>query len=192
MGRTDPDALVGRARDALRAGGEEADVCAGLARDTGDPRAAALATCLALGIPRAEAGRRLTTEEAAAAFDELGPGEEEALALMLRAEGAFVVDRELDAHEQRIRDLLGAACTAYGGLPSGLAVSLGLWFRAGELTRAYLQLASPRRKVRADGSPSAYWAALAAAGELLPDGDDGIDEAREHCRRMAERWPAAP
>ncbi|GGP85522.1 hypothetical protein GCM10010266_04750 [Streptomyces griseomycini] len=190
MGRTDADALVDRARDALHAGGEEADVCAGLARDTGDPRAAALATCLALGVPRAEAERRLATQEAAAAFAELGPGDEEALALVLQAGGAFVVDRRLDAHEQRIRDLLGAAVTAYGaGLPSGLAVSLWRWLRAGELARAYLQLA--RREARADGSPSAYWAALVTAGELLPDGD-GIDEAREHCRRMAKRCPAAP
>ncbi|MFD7705201.1 hypothetical protein [Streptomyces caelestis] len=189
MGRTDLDTLVDRARDALHAGGEETGVCAGLLRDAGDPRAAALATCLALGITRTEAERRPATEEATGAFDELGPGDEEVLALLLQAGGVFVVDRRLDAHEQRIRDLLDAARTAYGaGLPSGFAVSLSRWFRAGELARAHRGLAS-RQRVGEDGDPAAYWAALVAAGELLPDGD-GTEEARERCRRMAERHPA--
>jgi hypothetical protein len=181
--------LTDEARDALRAGRREVEVCTDLARRTGEPRAAALATCLALGIPHAEGERRLGEARVASLFEEFGAGEEEDIAVFLDAAFVFVVDREPDAHERRIRDLLGTAVRAYGrGIPGGLGAGLWRLFRTGELDRAYLLLASERRRIRDDGDPAAYWAALFAAGNLLPDGD-GIEEAREHCRRMAELHP---
>ncbi|CAL9584522.1 hypothetical protein SUDANB105_05097 [Streptomyces sp. enrichment culture] len=189
MERSGLGASTDEARDALSAGRREVDVCTDLAWRTGDPRAAALATCLALGIAHAEAERRLAEPEVASLFEEFGAGEEEDVAVFLDAAFVFVVDRELDAHQRRIRDLLGAAVRAYGkGIPSGLGASLWRLCRTGELARAYLLLASDRRRVRDDGDPAAYWAALVAAGNLLPDGD-GIGEAREHCHRMAELHP---
>ncbi|GHF70545.1 hypothetical protein [Streptomyces griseosporeus] len=184
------EALVEWARDALRGGTDEVGVCVDLTRQTGDVRTAALATCLALGLAREEAERRLDADEAALLVAECVPGDEEGVVLLLQAGGLFVVDRRLGPREERVRELLGAAIAAYGrGVPSGFAVSLSRWLRGGQLSRAYLQLASDRRRVRADGDPAAYWAALVEAGELLPDGD-GIEPARAHCRRMAAQHAA--
>ncbi|MFF9620454.1 hypothetical protein [Streptomyces griseosporeus] len=192
MSHTGLEALVDRARDALRGGTDAGGVCAALTRETGDVRTAALATCLALGLAREEAERRLDDEEAALLVAECLPGDEEGVVLLLEAGGLFVVDRRLGPREERVRELLGAAIAAYGrGVPSGFAVSLSRWLRGGQLSRAYLQLASDRRQVRADGDPAAYWAALVEAGELLPDGDgDVIAQARAHCRRMAAQHAA--
>jgi hypothetical protein len=168
-----------------------------LVRQGGDPRAAAVATCLGLGIAREEAERRV--RDAESLFADLGPEEEEELALFLDLSHVFVVDRELDAREQEIRDLLGRAAGAMGGIRSGLGNSLHRWLRTGELARAYLSLAKGNQ-VRATGDPSVYWSALVAVGDLLLDGGDGadrgehegLDEARAHCRRMTAQHPVAP
>ncbi|WP_327180923.1 hypothetical protein [Streptomyces sp. NBC_01334] len=159
-----------------------------------DPRAAVVSICVGLGIPPAEAERRV--RDAEPLFADLGPEEEEALALFLDLSFVFVVDRRPDAREEEIRDLLGRAVGAMGAVRSGLGHSLHRWLRTGELTRSYLALAGGNQ-VKATGDPSAYWSALVAAGELLPVGRDGgeqagIEAARAHCRRMAAQHSAAP
>ncbi|MCX4761704.1 hypothetical protein OG562_12090 [Streptomyces sp. NBC_01275] len=160
------------------------------ARRGGDPREVAVGVCVGLGIPRGEAERRV--RELESVFAELGPEEGE-LAFLLDLGDLFVVDRRLDADEVVIRDLLVRAGEAMGdGVPSGVAKGLSRWFRTGELDRAFLLLADERRRVRPEGDPSAYWAALVAAGELLLPGGDhqGVGEALAYCRRMAAQYPA--
>ncbi|MET8975946.1 hypothetical protein ABZX85_10020 [Streptomyces sp. NPDC004539] len=161
-------------------------------RQGAEPRATALAICTRLGIPRAEAESRLRAADAL--FTESGPGSEPDLALFLDTGHVFVVDRPLDERETEIRDLLVRATGAMGRVPSGLAHSLGRWWRTGELTRAFLVLAR-REQVRGDAG--AYWSALAAAGELLlgsagdgvgeagKGGDESVVTAWEKCRTSA-------
>ncbi|MFG3029329.1 hypothetical protein ACGFZJ_12585 [Streptomyces sp. NPDC048253] len=162
-----------------------------LVRQGGDPRAAAVSVCVGLGIPPAEAHRRV--RDAEPLFADLGPDEEETLALFLDLSYVFVVDRRLDAREQEIHDLLGRTVGAMGAVRSGLGHSLHRWLRTGELTRSYLSLARGNQ-VKATGDPSVYWSALVAAGELL--GHDGgeqesLAQARAHCRCMAAQHCAA-
>ena len=160
-----------------------------LARQGGDPRVAAVEFCLGLGIARDEAEKRL--RELDPFFAEVGPGEEDVLALLLDLGDLFVVDRPLDACQSEIRDLLARAAGAMGkGIPSGLARSLGRWFRTGELNRAFLVLAAEHRQVRPGGNPLVHWSALAAAGDLLPGDDEETQRARDHCRRTAARYRA--
>ncbi|MEU9272001.1 hypothetical protein AB0E04_42355 [Streptomyces sp. NPDC048251] len=164
-----------------------------LVRQGGDPRSAAVSVCVGLGIPPAEAHRRV--RDAEPLFADLGPEEEEVLALFLDLSDVFVVDRRLDAREQQIHDLLGRAVGAMGAVRSGLGHSLHRWLRTGELTRSYLSLARGNQ-VKATGDPSVYWSALVAAGELLAVGQDGgeqesLAQARAHCRRMAAQHAAA-
>jgi hypothetical protein len=161
-----------------------------LVRQGRDPRVAAVEFCLSLGIAPDEAEKRV--RELEPVFAELGPGEEDVLALLLDLGDLFVVDRPLDARRSEIRDLLARAAGAMGDrIPSGLAKSLRRWFRTGELNRAFLVLAAEHRQPRPGGSPSVHWSALAAAGDLLPGDDEETQRAREHCRRMAARYPVA-
>lgn len=84
----------------------------------------------------------------------------------------FIVDRVLDEHEERIRDLLGtAAAGARGGCPGGLLA----WFRTGELTKIFLCFVRTRFR-DGRGSPSGFWAAMTVAGELLAVQDPNHDE----------------
>ncbi|MEV5899695.1 hypothetical protein [Streptomyces sp. NPDC052127] len=164
-----------------------------LVRRGGDPRAAAVSVCVGLGIPTAEAHRRV--RDAEPLFADLAPEEEEVLALFLDLSDVFVVDRRLDAREQEIHDLLGRAVGAMGAVRSGLGHSLHRWLRTGELTRSYLSLARGDQ-VKATGDPSVYWSALVAAGELLAVGQDGgeqesLAQAGAHCRRMAAQHSTA-
>ncbi|MEU9377843.1 hypothetical protein AB0D94_29350 [Streptomyces sp. NPDC048255] len=174
--------LVLDARDMLAAGRDEEEVFAALASRTNDWGASALAVCLALGVPRTDAEARI--REARPLFEEFMVGEEDLVASVLAFGHVFVVDRVLDAHHERIRDLLGTAACARGGFHGGLLA----WFRSGELTKIFLFFAKTRFR-DGRGSPPEFWAAMVTAGELLAT-EDGPDQAEvaaglEHCRAQA-------
>lgn len=138
--------------------------------------------CLALGIPRTDAEVRI--HEAQPLFEEFAVGEDDLVASVLAFVDVFVVDRLLDAHHERIRDLLGTAAGARGGYPGSLLAC----FRSGELTKIFLYFAKTRFR-DGRGSPPDFWAAMVAAGELLAI-EDGPDRAEvtaglEHCRAQA-------
>ncbi|MGW6561028.1 hypothetical protein [Streptomyces hydrogenans] len=92
-------------------------------------------------------------------FSEFGAGEEEDLALALAFGHVFLVDRVLEEHEERVRDLLGTAAGARGGCPGSLFAR----FRTGELTKIFLHLARTRFR-DGRGSPPDFWAATARSG----------------------------
>ncbi|WP_412076271.1 hypothetical protein ACLF6K_11580 [Streptomyces xanthophaeus] len=176
------DALVLEALEMLATGRDEEEVFAELAARTSDWGASALAVCLALGVPRTDAEARI--REARPLFEEFVVGEEDLVASVLAFGHVFVVDRVLDAHGERIRDLLGTAAGARGGFHGGL---LG-WFRSGELTKIFPFFAKTRFR-NGRGSPAEFWAAMVTAGELLAT-EDGPDQAEvtaglEHCRAQA-------
>ncbi|WP_405437398.1 hypothetical protein OG373_09385 [Streptomyces avidinii] len=108
------DELVLEALEMLATGRDDEEVFAELAARTGDWGASALAVCLALGVPRTDAEARIC--EARPLFEEFVVGEEDLVASVLAFGHVFVVDRVLDAHGERIRDLLGTAAGARGGL----------------------------------------------------------------------------
>ncbi|MFC9297109.1 hypothetical protein ACFTWH_17520 [Streptomyces sp. NPDC057011] len=176
------EALVSEAREMLATGQGEEEVFAELAARTGEWDACALALCLALGVPRPDAEFRI--REARPLFEEFVVGEEDLVASVLAFGHVFVVDRVLDAHGERIRDLLGTAADTRGGFHGGL---LG-WFRSGELTKIFLFFAKTRFR-DGRGSPPEFWAAMVMAGELLATAG-GPDQAEvtaglEHCRAQA-------
>ncbi|MER8036482.1 hypothetical protein [Streptomyces hydrogenans] len=186
--------LVLEAREMIAEGRSGEEVFAGMAARTGDRGRSLRAVCAALGMPRADADARL--REAEPLFTEFAAGEEEDLALVLAFGHAFVVDRVLDEHEERVRELLGTAAGARGGCPG----SLFAWFRTGELTKIFLYFAQTRFR-DGRGSPPDFWAAMTSAGELLAgrDGPDhaGVTAALERCRAEAAalgggRGPASP
>lgn len=166
----------------LATGRDEEEVFAELAAHTSDWGASALAVCLALGVPRTDAEARI--REARPLFDEFEVGEEDLIAMFLACGHAFVVDRVLDGHGERIRDLLWTAACALGGFPGGMIP----WFRTGELTKIFLFFAKTRFR-DGRGSPPEFWAAMVTAGELL-ETEDGPDHSEvaaglEHCRAQA-------
>ncbi|MFF5444003.1 hypothetical protein [Streptomyces sp. NPDC012888] len=174
--------LVLKAREMLATGRDEEEVFAELAARTSDWDISALAVCLALGVPRTDAEARI--REARPLFDEFEVGEEDLVAMFLACGHVFVVDRVLDAHGERIRDLLWAAACAHGGFPGGMIP----WFRTGELTKIFLLFAQTRFR-DGRGSPPEFWAAMITAGELLAT-EDSPDQAKvtaelEHCRAQA-------
>ncbi|MBD0672517.1 hypothetical protein [Streptomyces sp. CBMA156] len=176
------DALVPEAQEMLAAGRSEEGIFAELAARTGELGTCAMAVCLALGVPRSDAQARL--REVEPLFAEFSVGEEQLVATLLTMGHVFIVDRVLDEHDERIRNLLGTAAGARGGCPGSL---LG-WFRAGELTKIFLYFARTRFR-DGRGSPPDFWAAMTAAGELLVS-KDGSDRAEvmaglEHCRTQA-------
>ncbi|MGO4456807.1 hypothetical protein AB4039_05685 [Streptomyces sp. M-16] len=177
------DELVLEALEMLATGRDDEEVFADLAARTGDWGASALAVCLALGVPRTDAEARI--REARPLFEEFVVGEEDLVASVLAFGHVFVVDRVLDAHGERIRDLLGTAAGARGGYPGGLLA----WFRSGELTKIFLFFAKTRFRNGRGSSPPEFWAAMVTAGELLAT-EDGPDQAEvtaglEHCRAQA-------
>ncbi|MFD4156911.1 hypothetical protein ACFWR4_29725 [Streptomyces hydrogenans] len=187
-------ALVREAREGLAAGRSAQEVFARSAVRTGDRGLAVWAVCVASGVPRADAEARVSEVEPL--FSEFGAGEEEDLALALAFGHVFLVDRVLEEHEERVRDLLGTAVGARGGCPGSLFAR----FRTGELTKIFLHLARTRFR-DGRGSPPDFWAAMTAAGELLA-GRDGPERAEvtaglERCRAEAAaleggRGPASP
>ncbi|MFM9589301.1 hypothetical protein ACKI1J_11730 [Streptomyces scabiei] len=178
----DAGALVLEAEEMLAAGQSEERVFAELAARNGDWGVCAWAVCLSLGVPRTDAEARL--REAEPLFSDFAAGEEEDLAYVLRFAHVFIVDRVLEEHEERIRDLLGTAAGARGGYPGGLHA----WFRTGELTKIFLYFAQTRFR-DGRGSPTDFWASMTAAGELLA-GQDRPDHKEvtaglERCRAQA-------
>ncbi|WP_327361261.1 hypothetical protein [Streptomyces sp. NBC_01296] len=176
------DELVLEAREMPATGRDEEEVFAELAARTGDWGASALAVCLALGVPLTNAEARI--REVRPLFKEFVVGEEDLVASVPAFGHVFVVDRVLDAHGERIRDLLGTAAGARGGFPGGLLA----WFRSGELTKIFLFFAKTRFR-NGRGSPPEFWVAMVTAGELLAT-EDGPDQAEvtaglEHCRMQA-------
>ncbi|MFI8388887.1 hypothetical protein [Streptomyces sp. NPDC085540] len=176
------DALVLDAQEMLAAGQDAEEVFAELAARTGEWGACVLAVCSALGVPRTDAEARL--REVEPLFAEVEAGEEDFLATLLVFGNAFVVDRVLDAHEERIRDLLGTAAGASGGYPGSLLA----WFRTGELSKIFLYFALPRFRAGRGSAPD-FWAAVIAAGELLAS-EEGPNQAEvkaglERCRTHA-------
>ncbi|MGA5150066.1 hypothetical protein ACPCSF_34400 [Streptomyces griseoincarnatus] len=178
----DEGALVLEAQEMLAAGQSDEEVFAKLAARTGNWGVCVLAVCLALGVPRTDAEARL--REVEPLFSDFAVGEEEGLAYCLRFGHVFIVDRVLEEHEERIRDLLGTAAGARGGYPAGLLA----WFRAGELTKIFLYFAKTRFR-DGRGSPPEFWAAMTAAGELLASQDrpdhEEVNAGLERCRTQA-------
>lgn len=178
----DEGALVLEAQEMLAAGQSDEEVFAELAARTGNWGVCVLAVCLALGVPRTDAEARL--REVEPLFSDFAVGEEEDLAYFLRFGHVFIVDRVLEEHEERIRDLLGTAAGARGGYPAGLLA----WFRAGELTKIFLYFAKTRFR-DGRGSPPEFWAAMTAAGELLASQDrpdhEEVTAGLERCRTQA-------
>ncbi|MFE6183960.1 hypothetical protein ACFQ6U_05940 [Streptomyces sp. NPDC056465] len=174
--------LVLEAKKMLAAGHSDEEVFAELAARTGTRGVCLLAVCLALGVPRTDAEARL--REVEPLFADFAVGEEEDLAFFLTFGHIFIVDRVLDEHEERIRDLLGTAAGAHGGYPGGL---LG-WFRTGELTKIFLYFSKTRFR-DGRGSPHDFWAAMNAAGELLAGQDrtehEEVAAALQRCRTQA-------
>ncbi|MFJ7205073.1 hypothetical protein ACIQWR_16205 [Streptomyces sp. NPDC098789] len=178
----DEDELILEARAMLAVGRNAEEVFVALAARSCDWEASALVVCLALGVPRTDAEARIC--EARPLFEEFAVGEDDLVASVLAFVDVFVVDRVLDAHQERIRDLLGTAAGARGGFPGSLLA----WFRSGELTKLFVYFAKTRFR-DGRGSPPDFWAAMVAAGELLVT-EDGPDRAEvtaglEHCRAQA-------
>ncbi|MEU9159645.1 hypothetical protein AB0D29_05070 [Streptomyces sp. NPDC048424] len=178
----DEDELVLEARAMLAVGRNAEEVFVALAARNSDWEASALVVCLALGVPRTDAETRI--REARPLFEEFAVGEDDLVASVLAFVDVFVVDRVLDAHQERIRDLLGTAAGARGGFPGSLLA----WFRSGELTNVFVYFARTRFR-DGRGSPPGFWAAMVAAGELLV-AEDGPGRAEvtaglEHCRAQA-------
>ncbi|MFD5417547.1 hypothetical protein ACFWJT_05905 [Streptomyces sp. NPDC127069] len=176
------DALVREAQAMLAAGQSTEEAFAELAARVGQWNACALAVCLALGVPRTDAESRV--REVEPLFQEFVVGEEQDLAFVLCFGQVFIVDRVLEQHEEHIRDLLGTAAGARGGFPGSLLA----WFRTGELTKIFLFFARTRFR-DGRGSPSDFWPAKVAAGELLAS-QDGPDDAEvtaglQRCRTEA-------
>ncbi|MFF4698032.1 hypothetical protein [Streptomyces chattanoogensis] len=177
---------VETARAALGAGVPAVDVFAELALKAADLQSAALAVCLALGVPRADAEQRLDGSDEL--LDELNPGEERTGGEILETLGVFDVDRSLDERGEEIKRWLGTAIGAHGTFGSGHAHSLWRRLRTGALTGAFLSLADSGPHP-VEGAPSTYWEALTRAGELLSADNREVDErfekALERCRRQA-------
>lgn len=166
----------------LAAGRGEEEVFAELAARTGEWDACALALCLALGVPRADAEVRI--REVRPLFEEFEVGEEGLVAMLLACGHVFVVDRVLDGRGERIRELLRSAACARGGFPGSTIP----WFRTGKLTKIFLFFTQTRFR-NGRGSPPEFWAAMVTAGELLAT-EDGPDRAEvtaglAHCRAQA-------
>ncbi|MFE9933455.1 hypothetical protein [Streptomyces sp. NPDC005533] len=180
------DSLLLDASTMLGAGRDAEEVFTELAVRTGDWGACALAVCLALGVPQTDAEARI--REVHPLLEEFAAGEEDFAASLLVCGQVFVVDRVLDDRSERIRDLLWVAAGARWGYPGSLLA----WFRGGELTKQltklFLFFAKTQFRGRR-GSPTDFWAAMVAAGELLA-GEDGPDQADvtvglERCRAQA-------
>ncbi|MEU2392728.1 hypothetical protein [Streptomyces sp. NPDC007369] len=185
-GRACPGAdTVALARRLLAEGQGPVGVFAGLAVRSGDRNAAVRAVCRALGVPDARVQEQLG--RTAELFAEFGPDEEESLGELLELLGVFDVPRTLDEREQEVLRLLKTAGGALGGIRGGVFHGLSRSFLKGELTAAFLMLArQPIRQPR--GNPAKFWAALAAAGALLPPpADPGtaaqVAQVLAECRR---------
>ncbi|WP_030275847.1 hypothetical protein [Streptomyces sp. NRRL B-24484] len=189
-GTADADAsLLAAARQRLRAGAAPTAVCGELAARTHCWWEAASAVGRAAGIPEPELRRRLHGEPAQVQRA-LGPGEEEAYGELLSMLGVFDVHEQLDGRAAAIAEHLRTAVAAMGGVASGHALGLSRRMAEGELTDAFRSLARLGPRARG-GRPTAFWAALVTAGELLDPADReesaAVTEALAKCRVSLER-----
>lgn len=147
----------------------------------------ALAVCVAVGIPRAEADQRLGSRDLA---DWNVDGDEQmsrgdcvsSLADFLAAVGTFDLPVELSGDQRRIADLLAAAITEIGAIRSGHALSYHLAVRRGRLDEALVMLSCPERMGR-EVDTKTYWGRLVEAAEMFgSDGDAEYVEAVQRCR----------
>ncbi|MEZ0110472.1 hypothetical protein ABH920_004487 [Catenulispora sp. EB89] len=165
------EVLVRRAYTALQGGDTRPEaVFATLAEEAGDYRAAALAVCAAVGVPRSQAHQRWAGigEEA---LSQMLPGDEAAdLGVFLELAGFFDVHPDLAEPEQQARRLLEQAFAAAGGVPSGYAHNLIRKLRTGRLAEAFVSMVTYGAG-RSRLTPREYWEYLLAAAELLPGAD---------------------
>ncbi|MEU9045525.1 MULTISPECIES: hypothetical protein [unclassified Kitasatospora] len=180
--------LATLARQTLAQGTAPAEVYALLARRSHEPLPSARAVCLALGIPLAEATRRLND-----CYDALlanpHPSSEADTGELLEALGVFDIPVTLTDTDRALIDLFLVAIDAMGGIRPGHQHGLDRWFTTGNLTTAYLSLAAAHPMPRT-GDPTTYWTTLIAAGELLaaaPSPDFRIKLALVHCRKQARK-----
>ncbi|MEU8925451.1 hypothetical protein AB0D10_31725 [Kitasatospora sp. NPDC048545] len=185
--------LAHTARHLLDTAVTPAAAYATLARRTGHPLRAAQAVCAALGIPAAEATRRLD-DCLAALLAHPRPGSEADTGELLEALGVFDVPATLTDTDRAVIDLFLVAIDAMGGIRAGHRHGLDRWFTTGNLTTAYLSLAAAHPMPRT-GNPARYWTTLVTAGELLaaaPTPDSRITYALAHCRTQATTHTTHP
>ena len=140
-----------------------------------DVRAAALATCVALGIPRTEAEQRLALDDEV--FWGSGDGRVAALfadaaecAELLRYRGTFDVHLEFDVGQARVAALLAAAISEISPLGSGYANTVGRMIGTGRFTDALVLLSNHRFGRRP--SSAEFWRSLVNAAEAMGAVDD--------------------
>ncbi|MFI2611466.1 hypothetical protein [Kitasatospora sp. NPDC018619] len=180
--------LATLARHALTRGHTPAETYVLIARRTGRPLPAARAVCLALAIPHTETTRRLADCYDALLADH-HPGDETDTGELLEALGVFDVPKTLTEAELAVVEHFLAAIDAIGGIRPGHRHGLHRWFTTGNLTAAYLSLASTHPLPRT-GDPATYWTTLVSAGELLAalhPSDRRITYALTRCRTGATR-----
>lgn len=177
--------LIQRAR-ALLESGIAPGVVFGQIAVLPDCRDAALAICVALRIPEAEAARRWAREVERLPESAFPPGAEEDLGWILEWGGFFDVHPELDARQKQIRALLFRAASFMGGIPSGYANSLERRLNMGRFGDAFISLAARNPRPTSE-SPQEYWRNLLAAAELLTDvEDEQFAPSVQRCRQMAD------
>ncbi|MFE6053210.1 hypothetical protein ACFQ6N_20820 [Kitasatospora sp. NPDC056446] len=180
--------LTALARHALARGHTPAATYALLARRSRRPLPSARAVCLALGVPLADAARRLDDCHDALLADPR-PSSETDTGELLEALGVFDVPKPLTPTELAVVAQFLTAVDAMGGIRPGHRHGLDRWFTTGNLTAAYLSLVAAQPMPRT-GDPAAYWTALVSAGELLattPNPDTRIKFALTRCRTHAAK-----
>ncbi|MEV7185294.1 hypothetical protein [Kitasatospora sp. NPDC093102] len=178
--------LATLARHTLSRGATPAATYALIARLGHRPLPVARAVCLALGIPQAETSRRLDDCYDALLADPR-PDTESDTGELLEALGVFDIPKSLTDTELAVVDHFLTAIDAMGGIRPGHRHGLNRWFTTGNLTAAYLSLASTHPLPRT-GDPTLYWTTLTTAGELLATtlpSDRRITYALTRCRARA-------
>ncbi|MFE4974380.1 hypothetical protein ACFRAR_20015 [Kitasatospora sp. NPDC056651] len=176
------------ARHTLSRGATPAATYALLARLGHKPVPCAQAVCLALDIPLPDITRRLD-ECHDALLANPRPNTEADTGEVLEALGVFDVPATLTPTQHTVIALLTTAVNAHGNLRPGHHHGLQRWFTTGNLTTAYLSLATTNPLPRTD-DPTLYWTTLTTAGELLtttPNPDPRLTYALTHCRTQATR-----
>jgi hypothetical protein len=179
--------LFQRAHAALQASVRPEAVFATLAGDTHDLRAAALAVCAALGVPRQQAQQRWA-KTGEALLSQMRPGDEARdFGDVLEYAGFFDVHPDLNERDQHARRLLERAFNAAGGIPSGYAHGMIRKLQTGRLADAFVSMATHGAR-RSRPTPPDYWRDLLAAAELLSSTEnDQFEPCVALCRRQLEQ-----
>jgi hypothetical protein len=172
--------LVTEARRLLAGGTAPGEVFTRVvARSLDDCLAAAVAVCVAVGIPRAEAEERLAGEERPWPIE---PEDVPFLGEYLEGCGLFDIHVEYEGEQRRIADLVRRAFGEMCPVPSGLALSFIRPFETGRLHDAFVFVSRPERGYSGVDTPE-YWQRLVDVAELLgPDGDAEYVDAVRRCR----------